>query len=104
MGFGPSAIYTIEHASGRKVEDLRISNFVFERAERGNPHFMTKICLQVRHKIEKDYGYDPGFVYYQDLELIKTRDVPASAKRPPKMKPASSALKNSHARSLTPRR
>ena len=104
MGWGPSAVYIVEHTEGWKIEDLRISNNIFDRAEKGILHFQTKICLQVRHRIDKDFGGDPGFVYYDELKFTKVRDVPAAAKRPPKMKPADSRLKNSHADTLTPRR
>lgn len=96
MGWGPSAIYTIEHERGWKIEDLRLSDSVVERAEKGNLHFQTKICIQFRNRIEKDFGGDPGFVYFEELVLTKTRVIPAAAKRPPKMKSASSEL--SHVR------
>lgn len=104
MGWGPSAIYTIEHTEGWKIDDVRISNLAFGRAEKGNLHSQTKICLQFRDRIVQGFGGDPGFIYYDDLKFIKTRDVPANAKRPPKMKAASSMLKDSHTATLTPRR
>lgn len=93
MGWGPSAIYTVEHERGWKVEDLRISDIVVERAEKGNLHHQTKICIQFRNRVEKDFGIEPGFIYYHELTLTKTRVIPAAAKRPPKMKPSGSGFK-----------
>jgi hypothetical protein len=80
MGWGPSAIYTVEHERGWKVERFRINSFVFERAKKGYTHFQTKICLQLRQQIEKDFGRDPGFVYYDELKLTKVRNVPEAPK------------------------
>lgn len=104
MGWGPSAIYTVTHFSGYKVEDLRISDIAYRKAEKGNPHFQTKICLEIRDRIEESTGKDPGFIYYDELEFIKIRNIPTANKRPPKMKAVSSRLKNSHTDTLTPRR
>lgn len=104
MGWGPSAVYVVDHLNGWKVEDLRISSIAFDRASKGNLHHQTKICLQIRHRIEKDYGGDPGFIYYDELTFTKVRDIPSSAKRPPKMKADKFQLKRSHADTLSPRR
>ena len=90
MGRGPSAIYKVEHKLGWKIEDLRIYHRVIERAEKGFTHFQTTLCMQFRNRVEKDFGEDPGFVYYDDLVLTKVRDIPPSAaRRPPKMKSVS---------------
>ena len=93
MGWGPSAIYTVEHARGWKIENFRISDSVIERAQKGNLHHQTKLCLEFRARVEKDFGTDPGFIYYDELTFTRTRVIPAAAKRPPKMKPAGSKLK-----------
>lgn len=86
MVWGPSAIYTVEHESGSKIKDLRISDHALERAIKGNLHHQTKICLQIRFRIEKDLGSDPGFIYFEELTFLKIREIPASAQRPSKMK------------------
>lgn len=93
MGWGPSAIYTVEHERGWKIDDLRIQDSVFEQAEKGKLHHQAKLCIQFRHRVEKDFGRDPGFVYYHELTFVKTRVIPPAAKRPPKMKRADSDLK-----------
>lgn len=92
MGSAPSAIYIVEHSAGWKVEDFRIEDATFDRAERGFTYPRTDICKAFRSRVEEELGGDPGFILYGDLEFTKRRDVPTSAELPPMMKPAGSLL------------
>jgi hypothetical protein len=104
MGWGPSAIYVVEHTVTGKTERMRISDRHFERAQEGYTYPQTRICREFRGKVELSFGRDPGFILYKDLLFTKVRDIPSAAKRPPKMKAAGTQLKKSHATTLTPRR
>jgi hypothetical protein len=83
---GPSASYSIKHRDGWKVENFRISDFAYRRAQRGIVHFQGEISEKFRERIAQDFGQDPGPIDFEGLEFTKVRRIPASAKLPPRMR------------------
>jgi len=39
----------------------------------------ASICIKVREACKKQHGYDPGWLNYENLEILQLRDVPAGA-------------------------
>lgn len=104
MGWGPSATYTIEHVDGWKVEDFRISDITIERAEKGLLYPRSKICREIRQRVEEKTGKDPDFIYYDDLTFTKVHVIPAAAKRAAAMKAAADTRKTTHSVTQNSRR
>lgn len=81
VAWSPSAVYRVVHVRGLRLEELRISNAVMEKARNGQANYQEKICIAFRKRVAKDSRYDPGWIEFDHLRFTKLRDVPGPNKK-----------------------
>ena len=70
MPRGSSTLYDVYHfRSGTTVKRMRINDTTMSRAENGEINYENNIAMAFRRRFEKDNGYDPGWIDFDELEF-----------------------------------
>ncbi|MBP7820686.1 hypothetical protein KA043_01105 [Candidatus Saccharibacteria bacterium] len=84
--WGPSTICSVYIKNDAEPIEVRINTAQLKRAELEKVRMkgrhetdQASICIKVREACKKQHGYDPGWLNYENLELLQLRDVPAGA-------------------------
>ena len=70
MPRGSSTLYEVYHfRSGITVNRMRINDNTMSRAEDGEPNYEKNVAMAFRRRVEKDQGFDPGWIDFDELEF-----------------------------------
>lgn len=87
MAWGPSVVCEVRSNKFKPIE-LRINTQQLDKAEAqymraGGGNECSSICIKVRAVCKKQLGYDPGWLEYHDIKIVRLRDLPATGKKTP---------------------
>jgi len=73
-----STLYDVYHdISNTSVMRMRITDQVMQRALAGHKNYKKNVAKAFRERVKKDYGSDPGWVEFSDLDFVVIRELDA---------------------------
>ena len=70
MPRGSSTVYEVYHdRSGVTVKRMRINDNSMMRAKNGEPNYEKNVAMAFRRRVQKDNGFDPGWIDFDELDF-----------------------------------
>ena len=76
MPRGPSTLYDAYDVKKRvTVKRMRISDETMRNARNGEPNAMKCVAMAFRRRVEKDRGFDPGWIEFGKLDFKRLKEL-----------------------------
>lgn len=78
MPRGSSTVYEVyHHRSGITVKRMRINDKTMNLAKSGEANYEKTVAMAFRRRVEKDQGFDPGWIDFDELDFEPIQELDA---------------------------